>query len=45
MPKTYTRPSIPLDKQVVTRARKLSDKQVTIERKSRRKFIASNGGR
>lgn len=45
MPKTYTRPSIPLDKQVVTRDRRAADKQVTIERKSRRKFIVSNGGR
>lgn len=38
-------PKISNPKRDITRARKLSDKQVTIERKTRRKFIVSNGGR
>lgn len=38
-------PKISTPKREITRARKLSDKQVTIERKTRRKFIVSNGGR
>lgn len=44
MPKTYTR-QVVTEKQIVTRDRRAADKQVTIERKSRRKFIVSNGGR
>jgi hypothetical protein len=46
MSQNITRPALQLNTRAkITRARKLSDRQITIERKIRRQFIIENKGR